>query len=251
MLYEIFLAFIQAATEFFPVSSSGHLALVEIVFKQKPNILFFTFLHLASLFAVIIFTRKEIIKLLSFEKQYRKMWLYLVIATIPAAVIGSFFNSRIESSFSSILFLSLAFIFTGTILIFTRFYRYYSEINWKISLFVGFFQVFALFPGISRSGMTISAGLFTGLNKEEAAKFSFLISIPVIFGAFLLELIKTTVNLSLMYLWVIPFLICFVFSLLFLNFLCYIIKKGNFWMFSFYCFLVGIASLLLYFYTQL
>jgi len=246
MLYEIFLAFIQAATEFFPVSSSGHLALAEIIFKHKPDMFFFVVLHLASLLAVVIFTRKEIIKLISFDREYRKMWVYLIIATIPAAIFGYFFESKIESSFSSLLFLSFAFIFTGLVLLFTKFSNFFSEIDWKHSVFIGLFQVLALFPGISRSGMTISSGLFSGLKKEEAAKFSFLLSIPVIFGAFLLELIKNPINFSLVYSWIIPFLICAIFSLLFLNFLYSIIKKGNFWLFSFYCFLIGILSLTLY-----
>jgi len=244
MLYEIFLAFLQAATEFFPVSSSGHLALAEIIFKHKPDMFFFVVLHLASLLAVVIFTRKEIIKLISFDKGYRKMWLYLIIATIPAAIFGYFFESKIESSFSSLLFLGFAFMFTGIILLFTKFSAILSEINWKHSLFIGLFQLLALFPGVSRSGMTISAGLFTGLKKEEAAKFSFLLSIPVIFGAFLLELIKTTFNLSLIYSWIIPFFVCVIFSLLFLNFLYYLVKKGTFWMFSLYCFFVGILTLI-------
>jgi len=248
MLYEIFLAVIQAATEFFPISSSGHLALAEIIFKHKPNMLFFLVLHLASLLAVIIFTRKEIIKLILFDREYRKMWIYLIIATIPAAIFGYFFSSRIESSFSSLLFLSFAFIFTGIILLFTKFSSVFSDINWKNSFFIGLFQVLALFPGVSRSGMTISSGLFTGLKKEEAAKFSFLLAIPIISGAFLLELIKTPINLPLMYSWIMPFFVCVIFSLLFLNFLYYIIKKGNFWMFSFYCFLIGILSFGLYFY---
>jgi len=248
MIYELFLAFIQAATEFLPVSSSGHLALADIIFKQKPNILFFTFLHLASLLAVVIFTRKEIIKLISFDRDYRKMWIYIIIATIPAAIIGYLFNSKIENSFSSLLFLSLAFIFTGIILLFTKFSKESFNLNWKSSIFVGLFQVIALFPGVSRSGMTISSGLFAGIEREKAAKFSFLLSIPVILGAFFLELVKTPFDISLVYSWIFPFLICVAFSLLFLNFIYYIIRKGNFWMFSFYCFLIGIICFLIYFF---
>jgi len=245
MLYEIFLAFIQAATEFFPISSSGHLALAEIIFKNKPDMLFFVVLHLASLLAVAIFTRKEIIKLISFDREYRKMWVYLIIATIPAAIFGYFLESKIESSFSSLLFLGLAFMFTGIILLSTKFSSVFSEISWKHSVFIGLFQVLALFPGVSRSGMTISSGLFSGLKREEAVKFSFLLSIPVIFGAFLLELIKTPINLSQTTSWTIPFLVCVIFSLLFLNFLYYIVKRGNLWIFSFYCFLIGISTLIL------
>jgi len=248
MIYDLFLAFIQAVTEFFPISSSGHLALIEMIFKHEPDMFFFIVLHLASLLAVVIFTRREIVKLISFDKNYSRMWIYLIIATIPAAIFGYFFDSKIESFFSSLFFLSFAFIFTGIILLLTRFHSYYSELNWKNAIFVGLFQILALFPGVSRSGMTISAGLFTGIKKEEAAKFSFLLSIPVISGAFLLELIKTPLSLPLVYSWIVPFLICVVFSLIFLNFLYYVIRKGNFWMFSFYCFFVGIICLMFYFF---
>ena len=100
MLNEIILAIVQAATEFLPVSSSGHLALISNLISE-PNLFFFTTLHLASLIAVVVFTREEIINLFSFKKQYRKAWLYLIIATVPAALCGFFFKDAIEETFSS------------------------------------------------------------------------------------------------------------------------------------------------------
>jgi len=119
MLNEIILSIIQAVTEFLPVSSSGHLALYENIFS-KPDLFFIIFLHLASLLAVIIFTRKAILHLLTFNKSARKLWLYLIITTIPAALIGFLFKNYIESALSSLLFLGIAFLFTGTILLFTK-----------------------------------------------------------------------------------------------------------------------------------
>ncbi|MDO8516840.1 MAG: undecaprenyl-diphosphate phosphatase [Nanoarchaeota archaeon] len=242
MLNEIIYAVIQSATEFFPVSSSGHLALVSNLISQ-PNLFLFTVLHIASLFAVLIFTRKEIFELLKFKKETRKMWIYLIIATIPAALFGFFFKNYIESAFSSILFLGIAFIFTGIVLLFTRTSKSFSELNIKNSLFIGLFQVLALFPGISRSGMSISAGLFSGIEKEKAVKFSFLLFIPLALGAFILELGDFYINISI----IIAFFICLFLSLLFLNLLTLIIKKNRFWMFSIYCFIIGIISLALYF----
>ena len=243
MLTEIILAIIQAATEFLPVSSSGHLALISNLISQ-PDLFFFTSLHLASLFAVLIFSRKEIKELVTFNPKYRKLWLYLLLATIPAGIVGFLFQDYIEKSFSSLLFLGLAFIFTGIISLLTKFTWVYSKLNIKNSLIIGFFQVLALFPGVSRSGMTISAGLFSGLEKEKAARFSFLLFIPLALGAFILELKDFYINFSL----IISFFLCLVLSLLFLNLLVYIIKKGNFWLFSIYCFLVGLISLILYFF---
>ncbi|MDO8622822.1 MAG: undecaprenyl-diphosphate phosphatase, partial [archaeon] len=212
MINEILFAVIQSITEFLPVSSSGHLALVSNLISQ-PNLFFFTALHIASLFAILIFTRKEIYSLISFKKEYKKLWIYLIIATIPAALFGFFFNDLIESSFSSYLFLGIAFIFTGIVLFFTRFSKVYSNLNIKNSILIGLFQVVALFPGISRSGMTISAGLFSGIDKEKAAKFSFLLFIPLSIGAFILELGDFYFDIALL----VSFVLCTILSLFFLN----------------------------------
>lgn len=244
MFLEIFLAIIQAATEFLPISSSGHLALFSNLLGE-PNLSFFTALHLASLIAVLIFTRKEIKFLLTFNKEARKYWTYLIIATIPAALIGFFFHDLIESFFSSFLILGISFIFTGFILLSTKGIKSTSNLNFKSSLLIGLFQSIALFPGVSRSGMTISAGIFSKLDKESAAKFSFLLFIPLSVGAFILEFEKIALNLSL----IISFLLCLFFSILFLNLLVKIIQKDKFWMFSSYCFIIGLISLLIYFFN--
>ncbi len=242
MINEILLAFIQAITEFLPISSSGHLAFLSNIISE-PNLFFFTVLHLASLIAVLIFTRKEIKNLLSFDKKYRRQGIYLIIATIPAVIFGLFFENLIEKSFSSFLFLGIAFLFTGFILFLTKFSSVSSKLNYKNSLFIGLMQALALFPGVSRSGMTISAGLFSGIEKEKAAKFSFLLFIPLALGAFILELNEFYFNWSLL----ISFIICLVFSLIFLNLLLLIIKKNMFWLFSIYCFILSAISFKIYF----
>jgi len=241
MINEFILAIVQAATEFLPVSSSGHLALISNLIS-KPNLFFFTVLHLASLIAVLIFTRKELKQLFSFNKKYNNLWFYLIIATIPAFLFGYFFKSLIESTLSSFLFLGIAFIFTGFILLLTKFTKTYSKLNWKNSLLVGLFQVIALFPGVSRSGMTISSGLFAGIDRQKATKFSFLLFIPLAIGAFIVELGEFYINLSLIF----SFFITLILSLIFLNLLLVIVKKGKFWLFSFYCFIVGLVSLILH-----
>ncbi|RMD46131.1 undecaprenyl-diphosphate phosphatase [Candidatus Pacearchaeota archaeon] len=241
MLAEILLSIIQSATEFLPVSSSGHLALFSNL-ASKPDIFFFTVLHLASLFAVLVFTRKEVIELLSFKKSARPIWLYLILATIPAAIFGFFFKDLIEKTFSSYLFLSLAFAFTSLILFLTKFAKKNSTLNAKNSLLIGIFQVLALFPGVSRSGMTISSAMFLGIEKERAAKFSFLLLIPLVLGAVILEFGKAYFSISL----VISFIITFLASILFLNLLMKIILKNRFWLFGFYTLALSIISFLLY-----
>ncbi len=242
MLVEIILAIIQAATEFLPISSSGHLALFSNVFS-KPNLFFFTVLHIASLFAVLIFTRREIIKLLSFQRKYFKMWVYLIVATIPAALVGFFFKDVIESSFSSYLVMGLAFIFTSFLLFLTKFFNNNKKLTLKRSIGIGLMQCIALFPGVSRSGTTISSARILGVNNEESFRFSLLLFIPLALGAMVLELGSFYFSWSL----IVSFFVCFFLSLLFLNLLYRILEKNKFWLFGFYCLFVGIVCLIIYF----
>ena len=242
MQTHIILAIIQAATEFLPISSSGHLALVSSLIST-PDIFFFTILHLASLLAVLIFTRKEIKLLLKFNKKANKLWTYLIIATIPAALAGYYFADIFKAAFFSKLFIGIAFIVNGLVLLTTRSSKTFSKLNLKNSFAVGLSQVFAIFPGISRSGVTISTLRFLGISKEQAFKFSFLLFIPLVLGATILNFGEAYFSLSL----ALAFIICLVLSLVFLQLLLKIIKKGKFWYFAFYSFAIGIVSLVLYF----
>ena len=171
----------------------------------------------------------------------------MVIATIPAALFGFFFDDIIENTLTSYFFLSITFFITGLILLGTKFFPLNNKnnknknLNYKNSLFIGLFQTLALFPGISRSGMTISTGLFSGIKKEKAVKFSFLLFIPLALGAVVLSFGDFYFSLSL----AIAFIVCFLLSLLFLNLLYIIIRENFFWMFSIYCFLASIASFVL------
>jgi undecaprenyl-diphosphatase len=246
MLEELLLAFIQAATEYLPISSSGHLAMFGNFFGNT-SLFLFTLLHLASLLAVVVFLRKDLIELFKFKKKSLKTWKYWILATIPAAIIGFIFSTQIESLFTSPLFLAIAFLFTGTILFLTKFIKKKEKkLDTKSSLKIGLIQALALLPGVSRSGMTISAGLFQGIDKEKAARFSFLLFIPLSLGAFILEAIKVeTIVLSSSI--IISFIACFIFSLLFLNLLIRIIKTNYFWVFSIYCWAIGILNLIFFF----
>jgi len=244
MLKEVFLAAVQAATEFLPISSSGHLAIFSNLISE-PNVFFFTTLHLASLLAVLIFTREEIIALFTFKKEYRKVWIYLIVATIPANICGFIFSANIEKAFSSLLVVGIAFLFTSAVLYLTKFAKETKDLSIKNSILIGIFQSIALLPGVSRSGMTISSALLSGIGKEKATKFSFLLFIPLSIEAFLFEAKEGFYfNFSLF----ISLIVCFVLSLLFLNLLFNIVKKGKMWVFSIYCLFAGITSILLHFF---
>lgn len=254
MINEIFLAVVQATTEFLPISSSGHLALFSNIISE-PNLFFITFLHFASLLAVLLFTRNEIKSILKLDKKAREMIIFIIIATIPAVLFGFFFEDLIEKTLTSYFFLSITFFFTGIVLLGTRFFptnkkKANSKLNSKNSLVIGLLQTLALFPGVSRSGMTISAGLFSELKKEKAVKFSFILFIPLALGAMVLQVKEHLLNFVSIgeffsFSTIIAFLLCGILSYLFLSLLYIITKKGYFWMFSVYCFFVSIISFVL------
>jgi len=250
MLNEIILAVVQALTEFLPISSDGHLALVSNIIST-PNLFFITFLHLASLLAVIIFTRKEIIEIFRFNKESWKMIGLLIIGIIPAGLVGFFLGDLIEGTLASYLLISLFFLFTGIVVFSSKFFKASKyELNSGNVFFIGLMQAIALLPGVSRSGMTISTSLFFGIDKEKAVKFSFLMFIPLVIGAFSLEFIKNPraiAEFSVMTL-AVSFTVCFVLSLICLNILNYIVKTDKFWIFGIYCFIIAIVSFLLFLY---
>jgi undecaprenyl-diphosphatase len=250
---------VQGLTEFLPVSSSGHLVIAQELFTIKPEgIVLEVALHLATLVAVMIFLRKHIWKLLKkliSKDEAGYGWMYILgimIATIPAGIVGLFFEEKIELFFEDVTYVGVFLIITGIIVILIpRLYRDEGkEFTWKniflLSLIVGIFQAFAILPGVSRSGSTIFAGVLMGLSWKKSADFSFTISIPAIIGAGMLEGVKifkcgvdfSILNISLSF---ISALITGIFAL----WLLYIVlKKGNVFYFGIYCFIVGIAVLI-------
>ena len=249
MLNEILLGIIQGITEFLPISSDGHLAIASKLLGET-NLLFITFLHLASLLAVIIFTRKELIDILRFDKKSFRYILFIFIGIVPAIITGIFLSDLIEKTLSCFLLISIFFLFNGLFLFFTKYSKNESKsLSLKNSFLIGLVQSLALLPGVSRSGMTISTGLFLGIEKEKIVKFSFIMFIPLAIGAFALEFVKhqnMLLNISIITL-IFYFAVCFVINLLCLNLLNYIVKTNKFWIFGLYCFLVSIISFILYF----
>jgi len=193
IIQAIILGLIQGLTEFLPVSSSGHLILSKKVFGFDTESFGLTFdiaLHLATLVAVFIVLRKDIGAIL--KKPFQKLTFFLIIATIPAALVGIFFDDYVESMASSGGFLGIAFLFTAIILIFAErrkkngSKKNLDNMNMFDSFAIGASQAVAIMPGISRSGSTFSMGTYVGLKKDAALRFSFLLSIPVILGSVVL-----------------------------------------------------------------
>ena len=189
----VILGLIQGITEFLPVSSSGHLVLFQKLFNiNQPTILFDIILHIGTLVPVIIIFWDKIFSLI--KKPFEKYTWLIILATLPAVIIGLFFGNAIENLFNKADFLWLAFIITGVVLLcsdsskISKAIKSDKDILYKDALIIGLMQAFAIIPGVSRSGSTIAAALICGLKKNTAARFSFMMSIPVIIGASVLEL---------------------------------------------------------------
>lgn len=193
IIQAIILGLVQGLTEFLPVSSSGHLILFKKIFGFDMETFGLTFdiaLHLATLIAVFIVFRKDIASIL--KKPFQKLTLLLIIATVPAALIGLFFDDYVEALAAGGGFLGVAFIFTAVILILAEkrkkngSKKNLDNMNVIGAFAIGAAQAVAVMPGISRSGSTFAMGTYTGLRKDAALRFSFLMSIPIILGSVVL-----------------------------------------------------------------
>lgn len=195
MLDAIFWGIIQGLTEFLPISSSGHLVLIPALLdRPAPDLATSAMLHLGTLVAVLVYYRSDIAAMARFDRPARRLITLIVIGSIPAAVLGLTFESRIEELVSEPTVVAWFVVVTGLILLASTLLRLgdrrITEIRPVDSIIVGVAQSFALIPGISRSGMTITAGLARGMERTEAARFAFLLGIPVIAGAGLLQMVE-------------------------------------------------------------
>jgi undecaprenyl-diphosphatase len=268
-LQTIFLGIVQGLTEFFPVSSSGHLVVIESFFKNfhRPGVLFEILLHVATLVPVLIYYRKELYQIidglwnwksdlpdLSFSRG-RKVFFMLIVGSIPTALIGFVFKDTFERLFSTPALVLVALCLTGGLLWFAsrrlNTTRRLDEITIRDALLIGTFQGVAITPGISRSGATIAMGLLCGLDPVASAAYSFLLSIPAISGAALLEmrhfnlLLQPGVNLAAM---LAGALVASVVGYLAIRYLIKLLSLKRLSLFAWYCwFFALIAGLLLFF----
>jgi undecaprenyl-diphosphatase len=190
-----------------PVSSSGHLVLFQRIFRiTESALLFDTLVHCGTLAAVVVVLRRDILNILT--RLFQPLTLYLIIATIPAVIIALLFKDSIKDAFSSGAFLGFAFLITAALLCLSEVFfrrpgkprglpgllegaglpRTGDEMTWPDALVIGLLQAAAIMPGLSRSGATLSGALFRRLDRDFAARFSFLLSIPAILGALVLQI---------------------------------------------------------------
>lgn len=193
MLDAIFWGLIQGLTEFLPVSSSGHLVLIPALFgRPGPDLATNAMLHLGTLAAVLVYYRSDIALMAKFDKPARRLITLIVIGTVPVAILGLLFEDEIEELISEPRKVAFMLIVTGVVLLATTQLRLgdrtLKSIEPRDSILIGFAQALALIPGISRSGMTISTGLARGVERTDAARFAFLLGIPVIAGAGLFQM---------------------------------------------------------------
>ncbi|MCB5249925.1 MAG: undecaprenyl-diphosphate phosphatase [Candidatus Cloacimonadales bacterium] len=261
MIKTILLGIIQGLTEFLPVSSSGHLVLAQHFFSKgefSTDLTLEIFLHLGSLVAVIIYFRKDLLKLclscFKWDKSpetnslHRQVY-YLLAATFVTGVIGILFEDIIEKLFSNALYVAVLLIITGLILYISDKIKVgklqVDELGFPRSLIIGLGQAFAIAPGISRSGTTIAFSLFTGMKRDEAARFSFLLSIPVILGANLLKIKELfALNGSQLIEYSIGCAAAFISGILVISLLLQMIKKANLKYFAYYCWLVSLLTII-------
>lgn len=257
----LILALVQGLTEFLPVSSSGHLVIgASLLGLESEDILLEIFLHFGTFLSVLVIFRQDIADILLsfFQHFYRvgrwkkafaedenfRLSVFLIIAIIPAGIAGLFFKDFFESLFNSLAATGTALLVTGVLLMGTYWApQKEAELSAGKSLLIGLAQAFAIIPGISRSGSTISTALFLGIPKEKAARFSFIMALPLVFGATLLE--AGTADWSDVELMPIVFgtILAFFSGYVAIKWLLALLVKGKFHHFAWYCLGLGALTL--------
>ena len=267
ILVAIILGLVQGLGEFLPISSSGHLILVQTFLGlSEPEVSFHVVLHLGTMGAVLIFYHHSIFNLfrelvflpkallhpalmkkLYLERPFFRFGLLIIIGSIPTAIIGLSFQSFINSTLSTPLSVGLALLVTGVILRLAgsrgHTGRQIEQMTIKDALIIGFIQGLAIVPGFSRSGFTICAGLFLGLNRESSARYSFLLSMPAICGAAILEVRHLQSSAFQATELLLGFVVAAISGYLALKLLANVLKRDNFGVFSWWCWGVGLIAI--------
>jgi len=249
---------VQGITEFLPISSSGHLVLISEISSWKDQGLFTDIaVHGGTLIAVLIYLRKEIVKIIKnfFQHRlsYNTLLLKIIFATLPAVIVGFFIYNYIEDLFRNLQVVAWASIVFGIILYFTD-KKHSNNSSWeemklREALIIGCFQILAFIPGASRAGVTITGARFLGFNRSQATIFSMLISIPIILASLIFsvsDVVKDPNSLVNVQQSLFASIIACITALLSIHFMMKIIQKSNFNLFIFYRICLGIVLLIIY-----
>ena len=257
----IILGLVQGLSEFLPISSSGHLVIfADILNFKEEGIAFEVFVHFGTLLSILVAFRKELTQMVLapikvwIEKsenaelnEYLKWDMYIVIATIPAGIVGLVFKDQIEEAFSNIVLVYFMLAITGLIMTITPMLKTKGKpFTFRNTFIIGIAQSFAIMPGISRSGSTIFAGLAQGIDREKAARFSFIMSIPAVTGAVILkvkDLLDIGIETNAILNYAIGTIVAFVSGYYAIIWLLEIVKKGKLQWFGYYCFSVSAIGL--------
>lgn len=257
-LEAIVLGIIQGLTEFLPVSSSGHLELGKALLGDQSlpeeSLLFTVVLHFATALSTIVIFRKEIFEIITGLLQFKwneqtEFSVKIVLSMIPAAIIGVLFNDQIEALFSQqILLVGAMLILTGLLLFLAdRAKNTDKKVTYKSALIIGVSQAIAILPGISRSGATISTSVLLGIDRERAARFSFLMVVPLIIGKMAKDILDGGLTSSQME--ILPLILgaiaAFVSGLLACKWMISLVKRSQLKYFSFYCLIVGVIAIVM------
>jgi undecaprenyl-diphosphatase len=246
----IILGFIQGVTEWLPISSTGHLRIAERFLGLAVPLLFDVTLHVGTVIIILLFFRKDIKTILAalvkgdFKSENGKLIPLIIVGTIPTALIGVVFNNAIETYFSNFLPIAGAFITCGVVLYFSKIGQERKEnITYMEALAIGAAQGIALIPGLSRSGLTIAIALLLGIRREKAFTFSFLLSVPAVIGALGVTLYEQHETLTLAGVGLTEILVGIAVSLVVSYFALKLLWKAlagkKFYLFAFYCWLLG------------
>ena len=251
LIEAILLGIIQGLTEFLPVSSSGHLELAKVMFgydkSAEESMLLTVILHAATALSTMVIFRKEIIEiitgLVSFDKEQVDFSGKIILSMIPAAIVGVLFDDHLEALFDrQILLVGLMLVLTGALLFLADQAKNTSKrVSWGNAFIIGLAQMVAILPGISRSGATISTSVLLGIDRTRAAKFSFLMVVPLILGKMAKDILSGEITYAEGEL--IPlaagFVAAFVTGLLACTWMIALVKKSKLSYFAYYCFMVA------------
>lgn len=252
----IILGIIQGITEFLPVSSSGHLELAKVILGDtsvpEESLTFTVVLHFATALSTLVIFRKEVLEifkgLMLFKwNEATKFSIKIVISMIPAVFIGLLFEEQLAAFFSrNVLLVGLMLLLTAVLLLLAdKAKNTHKKVSFSNAVLVGLSQAIAMLPGISRSGATISASVLLGIDRTKAARFSFLMVVPLIFGKIGKDVLSGDLNFqsSDSIPIAVGFITAFVAGLLACKWMISLVKKSNLSYFSFYCAIVGIAAI--------